>query len=480
MAAPDYKLFSGRQIRRLRRTLGLTQARMAEELGVSTSYLNLMERNQRPVTAQVLLRLAETYDVDLKTFAGNEEVSALAGLREVFSDPLLAAQRVDQQELKEVAAASPEVSQAIVTLHQAYRRALASANEMAGRVTGSERQLGLEDLRDPIEDVRDYLRACNNHFPDLEAAAEALHERARLSAETMFHDLQAYLGGTLGIGCRVMPVDVMSTMLRFFDRHRRRLLLSEALGEHGRIFQLACQLALLEQGPLLDRLVEEGNFADVQARKLCRMNLVNYFAAAVMMPYESFLRAAEGLRYDIDLLGRRFSASFEQVCHRLTTLERPGARGVPFFMVRIDGAGNVLKRHSAGSFQFARLGGACPRWNVHAAFQTPGKILTQVVQMPDGMRYFSVARTVPRVGLGHGTTAAPYAIAVGCEIGYASRLVYADGRNLDAPASDTLIGINCRLCERPDCEQRAFPPLNRRYVIDENRRLVSPFGALEE
>lgn len=477
-AAKDFKLFSGRQIRRLRRELGLTQTRMAEELGISTSYLNLLERNQRPVTAQILVRLAEAYDVDLRSFAGNEEANALASLNEVFSDPLFAGYRIDQQELKEVAGASPEIVQAVIALYQAYRRALTGAAELAGRLTDHDGPVTVDSLRDPAEEVRDFLRARNNHFPELEAAAEELHARAKLAPDELYSGLKAYLAGTLGTGCVTMPVDLMPRLIRAYDRHRRRVLLSEALTESGRVFQLAFQIALLEHGALLDRIVGDAGVPSPEARRLARINLANYFAGAVMMPYDSFLRAAEALRYDIDILCSRFSASFEQVCHRLTTLQRPGARGVPFFMIRIDSAGNVSKRFSAGSFQFARLGGACPRWNVHAAFQTPGRILTQIVQMPDGARYFSIARTVPRAGLGLGQAQSDrhFAVALGCEIAYAGRLVYAEGHDLARATADMPIGINCRLCDRPDCDQRAFPPLNRPLIVDENRRELSPFA----
>src|SRR5690606_5786535 len=312
------KRFSGRQIRRLRRELGLTQAGMAAELGISTSYLNLLERNQRPVTAQLLVRLVEAYDVDPRDFAGTEEASALASLNEVFRDPIFAGYGIEQQELKEVAAASPGISRAVIALYQAYRRALTSAAELGGRIAGDDGPIAVDELRDPADEVRDFLQARSNHFPALEAAAEEVHARARLSADELYSGLKAWLEQTLGIGCATMPVDLMPTLIRSYDRHRRRVLVSEALTESGRAFQLAHQLALLEYGPLLDRIVAEAAFPAMETRALARVNLANYFAAAVMMPYEAFLRAAESLRYDIDVLCRRFSASFEQVCHRLT------------------------------------------------------------------------------------------------------------------------------------------------------------------
>ena len=475
-AISEQKLFGGARVRRLRKERGLTQARMAEDLGVSTSYLNLIERNQRPITAQLLLKLAETYDLDFKSFSASEEIHALAALNEVFRDPLFEGYQISRQELQDLAHASPEASQALLTLYHAYREATSNATDLAQTIADQDQRAPSDMRRFPAEDVRDVLRARQNHFPELEEAAEDLVARAQLGRDDIEHALRAYLGeGPSGLGVSVVPVDVLPATLRFYDRHRRRILLSEMLPASGRIFQLACQIALLEHGAVLDRLVAEANLAVEESRRLLRINLANYFAAAVMMPYERFLSAAETLRYDIDILARRFGASFEQVCHRLTTLQRPGARGVPFFMIRVDNAGNVSKRFSAGSFQFARLGGACPRWNVHHAFQTPQQIFTQMIRMPDGETYFSIARTVDRAGAGFPTPDQQLAIGLGCELSYARRLVYADGHNVDNHDAATPIGINCRLCERADCSQRAFPPLNRRLVVDENRRELSPF-----
>ena len=474
--APRQKVFAGPRIRRLRNERGLTQVQMAGELDISTSYLNLIERNQRPVTAQILLRLVELYDVDFKSFTGNAEAHALAGLQEVFSDPLFEGYSIGLQELKELAAASPDAGQAIVTLYHAYRDRLTSSAELAERLAGEGGDAAVEAVRYPAEDVREFLRARNNHFPELETAAEEFHERATLARDELYFGLRSYLSDTLGIGVNVVPADVMPTTLRLYDYHRRRVLLSEMLSGSGRTFQLAYQIGLLEHGQTLDRLVDESSLTDAETRRLCRVNLANYFAAAAMMPYERFLSAADSLRYDIEILAQRFGASFEQTCHRMATLQRPGARGVPFFMIRVDNAGNVSKRFSAGSFQFARLGGACPRWNVHRAFQTPGRIFTQMIQMPDGTAYFSIARTVSRLGGGFHAPEQQLAVGLGCEIAHARRLVYADAYDTANAAAATPIGINCRLCERPDCSQRAFPPLNQRLIVDERRRDIAPIA----
>ena len=197
--------------------------------------------------------------------------------------------------------------------------------------------------------------------------------------------------------------------------------------------------------------------------KLVRGGIVvkaSYFAGAVLMPYEPFLAAARELRYDVELLERRFGVSFEQVCHRLTTLRRPGSEGVPFHFLRIDIAGNISKSFSASGIRFARFSGACPRWNAHAAFLTPGLIRTQLSEMPDGRKYFCIARTIQKDTGGYRGQHAMQALGLGCEMGHAKELIYADGLRLDQPPVP--VGVTCRLCERTDCEQRAFPPLQQR------------------
>ena len=264
--------------------------------------------------------------------------------------------------------------------------------------------------------------------------------------------------------------------LRRYDRHRQTIFLSELLDQPGRSFQLAYQLGYFEQSRVIEDIVESSGLESEEAQRLCRVALANYFAAALLMPYAAFHKTAEATRYDIRLLGRRFGTSFEQVCHRLTTLQRPGARGIPFFLIRVDNAGNVSKRFSAAGFHFARFGGTCPRWNVHDAFRVPGEIYTQVVQMEDGTRYFSIARTVSRAGSGIGVPGDQYVVGLGCEIGHARKIVYSQGYDLDDERGAMPIGVNCRLCERLDCSQRAFPPLKHRLTVEDHVRGISPFG----
>ena len=465
----------GPKVRRLRRDHGLTQAQMAEQLGISPSYLNLIEHNQRPVTVPLLLKLGHNFGVDLQAFAEDEEGRLVAGLREVFADPLFDGSDIKNQDFRELAAVAPTLGQAVVSLYRAFRNSRDDLQALAERMADRDKLHLVQNVSFPQEEVRDLFQAASNHFPDLEAAAEALWEEGKLEKGDLYRGLVDYLLNNHSVRVRLLPSDIMGYAVRRFDRHGRRILLSEMLAPSGRNFQLACQIALLRHRELLNQIVENANLSGDEARRLARIGLANYFAAAVLMPYGRFLEAANQSRYDIEILRRRFDASFEQVCQRLTTLQRTGARGVPFFLMRVDSAGNVSKRFAGAGFPFARFGGGCPRWIVYEAFRTPGKIHSQLSQMPDGTTYFSIARTVVKAGGGFRSPPQQFAIALGCDAQHAAQITYADGFDLENTEAATPIGVNCRLCPRLDCSQRAFPPLNHRLIVDENLRGLSPY-----
>ncbi len=465
----------GPKVRRLRRDRGLTQAQMAEQLGISPSYLNLIEHNQRPVTVPLLLKLGQSFGVDLQAFAEDEESRLVAGLREVFADPLFDGSDIKNQDFRELAAVAPTLGQAVVALYRAFRTTREDLQTLAERVADRDKLHLVQNVSFPQEEVRDLFQANANHFAELEAAAEALWSEERLEKGDLYRGLVDCLQNSHSVRVRLLPSDVMGYAVRRFDRHGRRVLLSEMLAPSGRNFQLACQIALLRHRDLLNGIVEGAQLSGDETRRLARIGLANYFAAAVLMPYDRFLEAAKQVRYDIEILRRRFDASFEQVCQRLTTLHRPGAKGVPFFLMRVDSAGNVSKRFSGAGFHLARFGGGCPRWIVYEAFRTPGKIHSQIARMPDGTTYFSIARTVVKAGGGFRSPPQQFAIALGCDVQHASQITYADGFDLETTDAATPIGVNCRLCPRLDCSQRAFPPLNHRLIVDENLRGLSPY-----
>lgn len=448
---------------------------MAEGLDISAAYLNLLERNQRPVSAQLLLKLADIYDVNLKGLAGDEGARTLSDLKEVFSDPLLEGLPAGTQELMDLCASSPNTAQALIALYRAYRSSGERISALAEKVAGLGGDIRTEGGSFPVEEVRDFFTRHRNHFPEMEAAAESLWESDIARAETLAIGLRAHLKTQHNTAVQVMPAEFMGQLLRRYDRHSNRLFIMEALPLAARNFQIAYHIGLAAHGATIDRIIDSNGGLSSETRRLLRVALAGYFAGAVLMPYDRFLKAAESKRYDIELLSQRFDVSYEQVCHRLTTLQRPKSPGVSFFFIRVDPAGNISKRLGGGGFHFARFGGACPRWNLHEAFRNPGRIITQIVETPDKATYFSIARTVDGLSGGYHIPSPQMAIGVGCEISQARRLVYSDGWDLSDLKRVTPIGMTCRLCERPGCAQRAFPPLNRTLILDESLKTVSPF-----
>lgn len=464
------KILVGHKLRRFRQSVSLSQTAMAETLDISPSYLNLLEHNQRPLTVSLLLRLGNAFDIDLKDFAEDDSAALTTDLTEVFADPLLSGDRISKRELKDMITAAPSAARGIVNLFAAYRKVRAELE-----VTASDGRSGVES-NNPVEIIRGVLQQANNYFVDLELVAESFRTTATRDAagfgDPQMESLVAYAANGMGLRVRVMPVHIMGSQLRRYDQHRREILLSEALRRPQRQFHLLVQLALISQGEIIDDLCHQHDITPGACQSLFRVTLAGYFAAAVMMPYDDFLEAARELRYDLDLLGRRFGASFEQVCHRLTSLNAPSARGIPFFFVRVDDAGNISKRLAAGGMQFAKHGGTCPKWNVHKAFRTPDQMLFQAAELPNGQKFFTIARTVPKLWSPPNEPAPEFAVALGCEMHHARDLVYAD--HLAAMKTVTLepIGIGCAVCERMECAQRAHLPVGHEVKFDGPMRRV--------
>jgi predicted transcriptional regulator/transcriptional regulator with XRE-family HTH domain len=452
----------GRTVRRLRSEQRLTQQALAARLGISASYLNLIEHDQRAVTASLLIKLGETLRVDLATLSGRGERQLEASLREAFADPLLSADAVPEAEIAEVAAAAPNAARAVLALYRAWR----VAREDAGGIAlPSGRRVLL-----PNEEARDFFDDRANHFPTLEAAAETIAGELRAAPAEMNHAIAERLRREHGLTVTVQKLD---GALRRYDPATRALALSEMLPRESRGFHMAFQLALLEARDTAEAILADAAPSSPEAAMLIRVGLLNYVAGALLMPYAAFLDAAHTLRHDMEALAAHFGVSFEQACHRLSTLQRPGARGVPFFFLRVDPAGNVSKRFSAAGFPFARYGGSCPRWVVHTAFAQPGEVRVQVAELPDGAAYLCFARTVTRPARAWGEPRPVHVVAMGCSLTHAEDVAYADG--IDAEHAKVGIGLSCRLCDRPDCRSRAFPPLEHRLSLDPNSAGVTPY-----
>jgi len=456
------KTLLGSKIRRLREQAGLTQARMAEQLGISASYLNLIEHDQRPVTVSLLMKLGRQFDVELTDLSDDDDRKLATGLREVFSDTTLAAQGVTPDEIRALAETAPNAAKAVLELYRAYRLARDDAQSTTLAIGGGTKRKTVM----PAEEARDFFHDRTNYFDEIETAAEKVVADANLPPGEPWRGLLDYARAKYGMTVDVVEPDRLDGAVRRYDTKTRRLMLNEILPRPSRRFHLAYQIGLLEARKPADMIVATAKLASKETETLVRVGLYNYFAGAVLMPYAPFLEAARALRYDIELLSHHFGVSFEQACHRLSTLQRPGDKGVPLWLVRVDIAGNVSKRFSAAGFHFSRFGGSCPRWIVHEAFTSPGRILTQVARLADGATFFCVARTVAKAGGGWREPPTTYALGIGCEIGRASETVYADGLDLARPDIAVEIGVGCRVCERPNCRQRAHPPLQHRLEID--------------
>ncbi len=469
------KAFMGVRLRRLREERGLTQIALARALELSPSYVNQLEKNQRPLTVGILLKINSVFGIDVQLFSEDEETKLLSDLRDTFADAA-SGEKVGMTEIRELVANMPAVGRALVTLHGRYRDAMDQCVSLAARLGDDWRDYAATQPLAPFEEVRDFFYARHNHIAELDEAAERIFVESRLR----IGDLVADLAGRLqkGHGIRVV-FDIADNaaldMYRYYDAKARILHISPHLRPGQQAFQIATQIAFLEFGEVLHGLTDGGAFSGDEPRALARIGLANYFAGALILPYAEFLEAAESLRYDIERLSRRFGVGFETVCHRLSTMQRPEARGVPFFFVRVDRAGNVSKRQSATDFHFSRVGGTCPLWNVYEAFAVPNRILTQLARMPDGRTYFWIARTVSRSPGGFGAPSKTFAIGLGCDIRHASRLIYSKGLDLADTAAATPIGLGCKVCERPNCPQRAFPPIGRKLAVDEERRSFAPY-----
>jgi predicted transcriptional regulator/transcriptional regulator with XRE-family HTH domain len=463
------KLYIGRKVRDLRQSTGATQAQFAERIGISISYLNQIENNQRPVSAAVLLALAEKFRIDLSDLAAGEGDRLMSALSETLTDPLFDAYTPSLQELKLVAQNAPGLAHALIAAHQAYRHnseRLASFDDTLGRSPALAENT-------PYEEVRDFFHFVDNYIHDIDLAAEKL----ALAIGTGEADPNAILSGHLerAHGVRIRRGLDSEDMIRAYDPKARILTLNAYLPAATRDFQIALQIAQLEAGDTIDAIARNAGFRTSEAYEICRIGLHNYFAGALLLPYGKFMQAARDIRHDLDLLSARFGASLEQVCHRLSTLQRPGMKGVPIFFARIDRAGNITKRHSAAKLQFARFGAACPLWNAHQAFEMPGRINRQLAETPDGVRYLCLSMQISKGGRGFRQSQQHYALALGCEISYADNFVYADDMDLTNRAAYDPIGISCRICERTHCASRAMPPLKGRLAIDHENRAILPY-----
>ena len=460
------KLYAGAKLRELRTRFSMTQKAFAERLGVSLPYLNQMENNNRPVSSAVVVSLAQEFGFDVSELSPGDETRLVSDMREALADPVFTGPDPAPADLRLAAANAPALAHAFLALHAAYR-------QTTERLASLDEALGRADARlqaSPWEEVRDFFHYCDNYIDAVDRAAERFAGAIPPGQSTMDAAREALAAE------RITVVETEEPTIRKLDRKDGILRLSRRMPRETRAFQMLLQLALVAHDRLLEATLDLARFQTPEARAIAKIGLANYFAGAALMPYGAFLDAARATRHDLERLADRFGASIEQVAHRLSTLQRPGQKGLPFFFVRVDQAGQITKRHSATSLQFARYGGACPLWNVHRAFETPNTWLRQLAETPDGVRYFCLARDVSKSGGGFDLPVRRFAIGLGCEIRHAADLVYADHLDLDTAEAFEPVGISCRICERRDCHQRAVPPIERRLSVDPDRRGLLPYS----
>lgn len=463
------KVFAGARLRALRVQHKLTQSELAARLDISASYVNQLESNQRPLTASVMLALAETFNLDLTSLASDASDRLVIDLREALADPVFGEAAPNLQELKSVAGNAPDMARSVLALYEAYRK----TNERLASMDAALSRDPQSGVTTAYEEVRDFFHYADNYIDPLDRAAEALAGELGEFGSERLRRLIDYCAEIHDIKVVLSP-PASGERLVEFDRANRTLWINSHLEPSSQFFRIAASLGGLEQATLFDSLLDGASFKAPEARAIARMGLANYFAGALHMPYGAFLKAADAYRFDIEELGRVFGASLEQVAHRLSTMQRPRERGVPFFFARVDAAGTITKRHSATALQFARFGGACPLWNVHRAFEAHGQIIRQLAETPDGKSYLCLAWShEKRMGGFRGTTRR-YAYALGCEISHAGRLVYADDLDLGKTMFEP-IGISCRICERRNCPQRSVPPLAAGISVPADRRSVVPY-----
>ncbi len=463
------KVFLGGRIRRLREEYSLTQAALAHRLEISPSYLNQIERNQRPLTVQILLRINLEFGLDIQFFSEEGDARLAAELREVFPQ----GSGVSAEQIRNLVDNLPEIAKQVVSLHRDYRKKedLNHTLTLGGEASGAYPSLT------SYEAVRDFFYDHHNFFREFDELAEKRFEDLELDVGQQFQGLSRYFN-KIGIDIS-LNTPSESGRLRYYNPSSRTLHLSQSLNEGQKAYQMATQLALLEYKDIIDQLVHGGRFTKFTMEgtiKLAKVGLANYFAGALLMPYHQFWKDAEACHYDIEWLGHHYSLGFEPICHRLSTLQKPTERGIPFFFLRVDRAGNISKRQSATDFHFSKIGGSCPLWKVHSAFDHPGEILTQLAEMPDGRTYFWITRTVIS---GHGRHGAPkktFAIALGCDVQHAHRLVFSKGLDIDSPEAATPIGAGCKVCPRSACPQRAFPMAGHPLKVDTDLSGFSPYS----
>ena len=471
MSQLDLKI--GPKIKAFRRQLGLQANKLAEELGISPSYLNLIEGGKRKIDGDLLLKVCEKLNIQLSDLTTKSDINLENTISEILDDKLFEDLDILGPEVKDLVGTNPKIGRALVRLGDILKKKdhelINKIEKLSGKIVDNRKNSF------PGEVISDFLQENKNYFPKLEEFANKVFEKIQVNNRTRYIALCEYLKKEYSITVKDIIPEDGKPFSKIFNKKKKELLLSDYNTLETKKLHAASQIAQESASKEIDQYLSNFNFPSEESKRLTQVALLNYCGAAILMPYKLFHSECKKLKYDLELLQNTFATSFEQVAHRVTCLQDPKLPGIPFHMLRTDIAGNISKRFSLSGIEIPRYGGACPRWNVYSAFTRPGVIQAAVSKMSNGEKYVCIARTVEK-GVGrYGLSKSILSIGLGCEAKYAKQFVYTENLDISDKKTEIPIGVSCRTCDRLDCSQRAFPPLHKKFDVDINSRGVSVY-----
>ena len=471
MSQVDLKI--GPKIKSFRRQLGIQANKLAEQLGISASYLNLIESGKRKIDGDLLLKVCEELKIELSDLTNKSDLNLVNDISELLDDKLFEDLDIVGPEVKDLVNTNPKIAKALIKLGDNFKlkdhEIINKVENLSGKIIDSRKTAF------PGEVISDFLQEKKNYFPKLEEFANNVFEKVQKNNRTRYVALCEFLKTEYSITVKDVIPDEGKPFSKIFNKNKKELLLSDYNSLETKKLHAAAQIAQEGAMEKINNYLSEFKFPTEESKRLTQIALLNYCGAAILMPYKLFHSECKKLKYDLELLQNTFATSFEQVAHRVTSLQDPKLPGIPFHFLRVDVAGNISKRFSLSGIEIPRYGGACPRWNVYSAFSRPGVIQAAVSKMSNGEKYVCIARTVEK-GVGrYGQKKSMLSIGLGCEAKYAKDFVYTENLSLSDKKTEIPIGVSCRTCDRLDCSQRAFPPLHKKFDVDVNARGVSVY-----
>ena len=463
----------GPKIKAFRRQLGIQANKLSEQIGISASYLNLIESGKRNVDSNLIIKICSELRINVSDLTSKSDLNLENDISELLSDEIFEDLDILGPEVKDLVASNPKIAKALIKLGDNFKQKdhdiVNKVENISGKIIDSRRAAF------PGEVIADFLQENKNYFPKLEEFANDIFQEVKQNNRTRYIALCEFLKRKYGVQVKDVIPEEGKPFSKIYKEKEKVLLLSDYISLETKKLYAAAQIAHIGAKDQINFYLSNFKFPSNEAKELSRIALLNYCGAAILMPYKLFHKECKNLKYDLELLQNTFATSFEQVAHRVTCLQDPKLPGIPFHFLRVDVAGNISKRLSLSGIEIPRYGGACPRWNVYSAFSRPGVIQAAVSKMSNGEKYVCIARTVEK-GVGrYGQKKSMLSIGLGCEAKYAKDFIYTENLDLNDKKSELPIGVSCRTCDRLDCSQRAFPPLHKKFDVDVNARGVSVY-----